>query len=285
LNLSALERCAVGMLVLVAGVMVSLAAFATGSSGAGGSDPADLSVTKTDRPDPVASDAVLTYTVEVRNAGPDPAENVTLTDDLAGGLELLTAAATAGTCERRGGRVVCELRTIARGGSETATIQVRVKKRKGTIENSASVSSDTADPDATNDSDTEETTIGAGTTCGRKTATVVGTPGNDDLAGTEGSDVIVADTGDDRVSAAGGKDVICGGDGNDVLNGGSGNDTAKGGSGNDRLTGKSGSDALKGNRGRDRLRGGAGNDLLAGGKSRDRCGGGSGRDTERGCER
>jgi uncharacterized repeat protein (TIGR01451 family) len=285
LSITALERCTVLMLVLAAGAILSLDAFATGSSRAGGSDPADLSVTKTDSPDPVASDAVLTYTVEVGNAGPDPAENVTLTDDLEGGLDLLTATATAGTCERQGGRVNCELDTIANGGSETATIQVRVRKKKGTIENSASVGSDTADPDATNDSDTQVTTIAAGATCGRKTATVVGTPGADNLAGTEGSDVIVADAGDDRVSAGGGKDVICGGDGNDVVNGGSGNDTAKGGSGNDKLTGKGGGDALKGNRGRDRLRGGSGNDLLAGGKSRDRCRGGSGRDAERGCER
>jgi len=284
-SITTLERCAFIALLLAAGIVLSLSAFGTGSSGAGPvSDSADLSVTKSDSPDPVTTDAVLTYTIDVANAGPDLATNVTLTDDFPGGLEFLTASATAGTCERQGGRALCELGTLATDATVTATIQVRVKKKKGTISNSASVTSDVADPNAANDSDTEMTTIGAGPTCRRKTATVVGTPGDDSLVGTDGADVISAADGNDQVSAGGGNDLICVGTGNDVVNAGSGNDFAKGGSGNDKLAGKGGGDTLKGNRGRDRLRGGSGNDLLAGGKSRDRCKGGSGRDTERGCE-
>jgi uncharacterized repeat protein (TIGR01451 family) len=282
-SITTLERSAFIVLLLAAGTMLSLSAFGTGSSGAV-SDPADLSVSKSDNPDPVTTDAVLTYAIDVANAGPDLATNVTLTDDVPGGVEFLTASATAGTCARQGGRVVCELGTIASDSTVTATIQVRVKKKKGTMSNSASVTSDVADPNAANDSDTETTTIGGAPTCRRKTATVPGTPGDDSLVGTEGSDVISAGDGNDQVSAGGGNDLICLGTGNDVVNAGSGNDFAKGGTGNDTLTGKSGGDTLKGNRGRDGLRGGSGNDLLAGGKGRDRCNGGSGRDTERGCE-
>jgi uncharacterized repeat protein (TIGR01451 family) len=286
MRIATIERCAC-VVLLLSGAIVFLSAFGTHSSGAGvpASDPADLSVDKADSPDPVSTDAMLTYTVDVANAGPDPAENVVLTDDIPGGVEFLTASATAGTCERQGGRVVCALGTIASGASVTATIEVRVKKKKGTIENSASIASDTADPNSANDSDAQTTTIAGATRCKRRDATIEGTEGDDVLAGTDGSDVIAAGDGNDRVSSGDGNDVICGGRGRDVAKGGSGNDFVKGGGGRDKLSGNRGGDILKGNRGRDRLRGGAGNDTLAGGKSSDRCRGGSGRDTERGCER
>ena len=42
----------------------------------------DLSITKTDRPDPVFVGARLTYTLTVRNAGPDTATNVRVADAL-----------------------------------------------------------------------------------------------------------------------------------------------------------------------------------------------------------
>src|SRR5437762_2317259 len=41
---------------------------------------ADLSITKTDWPDPVAPGTNLTYRIRVANAGPDPAAAVTMTD-------------------------------------------------------------------------------------------------------------------------------------------------------------------------------------------------------------
>lgn len=266
-------------------VVAAAALLALGVGAGGGADPADLAVTKSDSPDPVAAGGLLTYTIEVANAGPDPAVNVAMTDDLPGGVDFVQATATTGSCQRQGGRVECELGTIAAGGSAQVEIQITVKKKKGTIENTASAGSDTADPEAANDSDTETTTIAAGATCKRKAVTVEGTPGDDVLTGTGGNDVIVSGDGNDRVSAGGGKDVICTGRGRDRVNAGGGNDFVKGGGGKDKLAGKRGGDTLKGNRGRDRLRGGSGNDLLAGGKGRDRCKGGSGRDTERSCER
>ena len=121
MSITTLERSAFIVLLLAAGTMLSLSAFGKGSSGAV-SDPADLSVSKSDNPDPV-TDAVLTYAIDVANAGPDLATNVTLTDDLPGGVEFLTASATAGTCARQGGRVVCELGTIASDstGNDTLT--------------------------------------------------------------------------------------------------------------------------------------------------------------------
>jgi Ca2+-binding RTX toxin-like protein len=54
-------------------------------------------------------------------------------------------------------------------------------------------------------------------TCFGKTATIVGTTGNDVLLGTSGDDVIVGLAGNDYIEGRGGVDLICGGKGNDVL--------------------------------------------------------------------
>jgi Ca2+-binding RTX toxin-like protein len=109
---------------------------------------------------------------------------------------------------------------------------------------------------------------GAGTafSCGGKPATLIGTPGNDDLAGTTGPDVIVGLEGNDIVRGLGGPDVICGGPGRDNIYGGGGKDR------------------LIGNRGRDRLFGGPRADNLNGGPGFDRCRGGPGGDRFRRCE-
>jgi uncharacterized repeat protein (TIGR01451 family) len=92
-SITTLERSAFIVLLLAAGTMLSLSAFGTGSSGAV-SDPADLSVSKSDSPDPVTTDAVLTYAIDVANAGPDLATNVTLTDDLPRGASSAPSPAT-----------------------------------------------------------------------------------------------------------------------------------------------------------------------------------------------
>jgi Ca2+-binding RTX toxin-like protein len=63
-----------------------------------------------------------------------------------------------------------------------------------------------------------------------ETATIVGTPGNDNIVGTQGRDVVVALGGDDRVDSLGGNDLVCGGGGNDeLLLGGAGDDFIDGG--------------------------------------------------------
>jgi sugar lactone lactonase YvrE len=69
--------------------------------------------------------------------------------------------------------------------------------------------------------------------CGKKFATIVGSPGKDVLPGTNGPDVVVALGGKDTVKGKGGKDLICGGKGADRLLGGGGKDRVIGGKGND----------------------------------------------------
>jgi uncharacterized repeat protein (TIGR01451 family) len=278
------------------------------AAGSGGlADSADLELTKSDSPDPVATGAALTYTIEVKNNGPDTATAVEVSDKLPSGVDFVSVSASTGTCKRMGRNVTCELGDLANGAARTVTIQVRPKKA-GQIENTASVESTVADPKGDNDEDTETTTVQEGPaapTCKGKAATLIGTAGDDRgagaLIGTSRRDVILALAGNDEVSGRGGKDLICagpgddevkggakadqafGGGGRDRLNGGGGGDALGGQGGADKLIGGNGADTLRGNRGRDRLRGNRGPDLLVGGPNRDRCNGGPGRDTLRSC--
>ncbi len=120
--------------------------------------------------------------------------------------------------------------------------------------------------------------------CNDLKATIVGTPGDDEITGTGAADVIVALAGDDVVRGAGGNDVICGGPGADVLRGGKGADLLRGSRGADLLVGGAGKDQLRGGKSSDDLRGGQGDDLLAGGKGVDGCDGGPGFNTLTRCE-
>jgi uncharacterized repeat protein (TIGR01451 family) len=260
-------------------------------AGAAVSDPADLSLTISDSPDPVATGAVLTYTIKVHNAGPDPATNTTVTDGLPSGVSLVSAAPSAGSCTVTGGKEVCNLDTVTTAVDRTITIKATMKKTSGEVSNSASVTSDVTDPKLSNNLDTEVTTVKKPpkppkpAKCDGQTVTILGTPGPDTLAGTEGNDVISALEGDDTVYGLRGGDLICAGHGTDVVRGGAGNDLVLGGRGSDFVRGRRGDDALHGGRGRDRLRGGRGDDLLAGGRGFDRCRGGPGLDRRRDCER
>lgn len=127
-------------------------------------------------------------------------------------------------------------------------------------------------------------------TCNGLEATMVGTPGPDELMGTDGPDVIVSLGGDDIIEAKGGDDVVCAGAGNDTVLGGPGNDEIRGQSGDDTLLGDSGEcfdfdlrdydflcdTTLPG--GSDRVLGGHGDDFLAGGLEGNHLVGGPGND-------
>lgn len=100
-------------------------------------------------------------------------------------------------------------------------------------------------------------------TCHGRTATIVGTEGDDRLHGTSGDDVIAGLAGDDVIHGRGGDDVICGDRNSDHLYGGAGSDrlhdargvhsVQHGGPGADRLEADSTSSTLVG---------GAGDDVL-----------------------
>ena len=272
-------------LVALAGLVAAL--HLAPAAGTAPGDLADLSVSKTDSPDPVLVSAPLTYTIQVANLGPQGATGVTVTDRLPTHADFVSATATSGACARKGKRVICEVGDLALADTVTVTIQVR-PTRVGNIGNTASVDSVEKDTIALNDKAEASTTVIAPprvVKCRGARATVIGTRGPDRLVGTGGPDVIVGFRGDDRILGLGGRDRICAGPGNDRITAGSAADRVFGGPGADVMRGRGGPDLLVGNAGRDVLVGNRGDDRLRGGRGFDRCYGGPGRDRLRGCER
>jgi uncharacterized repeat protein (TIGR01451 family) len=274
---------------LVGTLLVVMLGYTGGAAAVVGAS--DLSIAKTDSPDPVTAGQNLTYTITVTNpnaTGGGDASNVVVTDTLPAGVDFVSA--TGGTCSHNGSTVTCNLGQVNAATTATVTIVVKTKK-EGTLTNTASVSSP-EDAILANNSATAQTTVVKAAAPGNKKGkkkgkgrascavpTIKGTPGDDNITGTAGPDVIVTYEGNDQIFAGGGKDLVCAGAGIDLIVGGSGGDTLIGGGGADTLKGNGGGDLLKGKNGRDRLRGQAGNDTLNGGKKRDSCKGGAGSDT------
>jgi uncharacterized repeat protein (TIGR01451 family) len=123
---------------------------------------ADLSISKTDSPDPVTTGDDLTYTVTVTNNGPDPATSVTVTDDLPAETTFVSCSSTGGgICGGSGNNRTVTFASLTSAGSETITFvaSVNCSVADGTvISNTATVSAVTFDPDLTNNSATATTT-------------------------------------------------------------------------------------------------------------------------------
>ena len=124
------------------------------------STQADLSVTKTDSPDPVVAGSNITYTVSLVNNGPSDGQTVTVTDAVPANTTFVSATATAGVGWTFSsppvgatGNVVFSKATVAAG--ETAVFTVVVKVNAGapngaTVTNSATAAGSTTDPNAGN---------------------------------------------------------------------------------------------------------------------------------------
>ena len=106
----------------------------------------DLSLGKTDNPDPVVAGNSLTYILTVDNAGPSDATGVQLTDNLPSGVAFVSATPSQGSCNHVGGTVTCNLGDIAIGSGATVTIQVAVAPSTiGMLNNSANVTGNETD--------------------------------------------------------------------------------------------------------------------------------------------
>jgi uncharacterized repeat protein (TIGR01451 family) len=118
----------------------------------------DLSVTKTDSPDPVVAGKTLTYTAAVKNKGPSAVTGAGLTDNLPASVTFESATPSQGSCTQAGGTVTCSLGTL--GGGQTATVQIRVRPQTyGTIINSASAQANETDPRPSNNTGSEGTAV------------------------------------------------------------------------------------------------------------------------------
>ena len=118
-------------------------------------DPADLRISKSDDEDPVAVGDTITYTIVVTNDGPDDAENVELVDTLPAGVTFLSAS---DGCDESAGVVTCSLGKIKSTKSKTIEIVVRADVADDQT-NTATVSSDTPDPDPSDNTDSETTNV------------------------------------------------------------------------------------------------------------------------------
>jgi uncharacterized repeat protein (TIGR01451 family) len=117
----------------------------------------DLSIVKADRPDPVFVGSRLTYTLTVRNAGPDTATNVRVADALPVATNFVAVTSSQGTCT--GGRVVrCSLGTILSGGRATITIIVRPTE-PGVLLNTGTVVGDQSEANTANNRATAPTLV------------------------------------------------------------------------------------------------------------------------------
>ena len=132
---------------------------------------ADLSIAKTRTTASTTPGSTYAYTIVVANGGPNAASNVTMTDVLPAQLQFVSISSSpAGfTCTtpavNANGTVTCTAATMASGASVTFTLNVRVNPSAapGTISNTATVASPTADPDNGDRSSTApDTTITAG---------------------------------------------------------------------------------------------------------------------------
>jgi uncharacterized repeat protein (TIGR01451 family) len=176
------------------------------------SPEADVAVVTTG-PASVVAGAQMTYTVIVTNEGPSDAINATLIDLLPTGTSLIAATpSVGGSCVA----LTCVWSVIPAGSSVSVSITVEVSDSVvggSVLVNTASATSDTTDPNPTNDFDTHETTVS--TSADLRVAKVLTSaplePGTAEiytitvtnLGPTEAHDVVVADSLPSGLSASG----------------------------------------------------------------------------------
>jgi uncharacterized repeat protein (TIGR01451 family) len=146
-----------------------------GVTGSTGANSSDISVVKTAAIASLAVGDIQTFTLQVNNAGPQPSQNVTLTDDLidlinsaegATGSGFMSASiapgsATGLTCassatggnSRRLSCTIADLPVCSGASCPTITVQIRPGGEAGARNNTArAISSVTADPNLVNNS-------------------------------------------------------------------------------------------------------------------------------------
>ncbi|HYI08856.1 MAG TPA: Ig-like domain-containing protein [Thermoanaerobaculia bacterium] len=120
-------------------------------------DSANLYVSQTDAPDPVNEGDQLTYTITITNGAATGATGVTLTDTLPTEVTHVSTTTTHGNCN--GSTTInCAIGSLAAGESATVDIVVTANQ-SGTITNTADVAQNEPDPNQTNNTFSETTTV------------------------------------------------------------------------------------------------------------------------------
>ena len=120
----------------------------------------DLSIVKSDDPDPAVGGQELTYELNITNHGPSDATGVVVTDTLPPGVNLRGATSSQGTVTSDAGLVTGQFGNLAVGASATITVTVEVDpSTRGTILNTARVSANEEETTLENNVDEEPTEI------------------------------------------------------------------------------------------------------------------------------
>ena len=109
----------------------------------------------------------MTYTIKVKNLGPQSATGVVITDPLPVGTVFVSATVSQGTFTAppvgTGGVVTANINSIANGATVTLTVVVKVTgKNQSSVTNTVSVSATTADPHTANNTATVKTSLQSG---------------------------------------------------------------------------------------------------------------------------
>jgi uncharacterized repeat protein (TIGR01451 family) len=126
---------------------------------------ADLSLTKTAFPNTVFTGKTLTYTINVVNNGPNPASTVEVSDPLPPGTTFVSCATTLGACGPvpavgTNGTVRVEVGDMPVSSFAIITIVVNVTAPGGsTVTDTATVTSNTPDPNLSNNSSSVTTIV------------------------------------------------------------------------------------------------------------------------------
>jgi uncharacterized repeat protein (TIGR01451 family) len=118
------------------------------------SNTADLSIAIQDSEDPIPAGDTLIYTLTIINHGPDTASDVEVVNTLPtlpapGEVIFDSVTSSQGSCVKDGNEIHCLLGDMANGASATITIRV-IPTRAGFLENYASVSASSYDPNLDN---------------------------------------------------------------------------------------------------------------------------------------
>ena len=115
------------------------------------SPQADLMVTKTVSPNPIVPGSQAAYSLVITNNGPSDATAVVLTDTPPAGEDLVSFAATQGDCSSPLSPLLCQLGNIPVGATAEVDVTADMDaSATGSLTNTATVSSATADPNSTN---------------------------------------------------------------------------------------------------------------------------------------
>ena len=124
---------------------------------------ADLAITITDSLDPVSAFTIFSYTLTISNAGPNGAISLRVDDTLPSGSTFIDAFGSGWVCNQAGGIITCTFSSLPVGVAPTITITLITPDVTGSISNTATVSSSTADFNVSNNSGTETTDVIGGT--------------------------------------------------------------------------------------------------------------------------